>query len=315
MYRRIPGRALGIGALALFLVVAQTATALADSSALRPTVPSDITSLTTLAQALVDATAPSAADAAADLAALRARVAGADRQSVTLLSFDEPDAAIELRALAQSASAVLSRMEADDASLESARAAALAIAQGTDPGATLSAARLDALTVQVESARAALARDAAANVGVQLAPIALWAWPIAGKADVSQGWGPTIVDLEPSMTYRGTTFPHFHDAIDIAAPMGSSVLAATAGKVTFVGHFTDGAMVVKVESTDGLTELYAHLDDVRWPPSVRVGDAVTPGERIGSIGMTGMTTGPHLHFAVDRGTTPVDPLDLLPPRT
>ena len=159
------------------------------------------------------------------------------------------------------------------------------------------------------AADAAIAEIARA-AGVSLPVAVRWQWPADGV--VSQGFGPTALDLEPAATYRGTTYPHFHDAIDIAAPLGSAVRAAAAGRVAFVGHIAGGAEVVILAHADGLITLYAHLDDTLAPPPVKVGDVVEAGQRIGSIGLTGVTTGPHLHFAVRRGSDVLDPRSLLP---
>jgi murein DD-endopeptidase MepM/ murein hydrolase activator NlpD len=57
--------------------------------------------------------------------------------------------------------------------------------------------------------------------------------------------------------------------------------------------------------------VYAHLDDTFARPQVRIGDTVAANQVIGFVGLTGITTGPHLHFAVLRGGQPVDPLSLL----
>ena len=156
---------------------------------------------------------------------------------------------------------------------------------------------------------AVIARIAQAS-GVTLPGIERWQWPLAGA--VSQPFGPTTLDLEPAVTYRGTTYPHFHDAIDIAAPLGSAVTAAARGRVAFVGHIAGGAEVVVLAHADGLVTLYAHLDDTVAPPPVKLGDVVEAGQRIGAVGLTGITTGPHLHFAVRRATEPLDPRSLLP---
>jgi len=131
---------------------------------------------------------------------------------------------------------------------------------------------------------------------------------------VSQRFGPSALALEPPITYRGVSVPHFHDGIDVAAPLGSAVVAAAPGRVTFVGHLPDGAMVVVIAHDDGLVSLSAHLDDAFAPPPVRAGATVSAGDVIGFVGLTGMTTGPHLHFAVHDVTGPVDPLAILAPR-
>jgi murein DD-endopeptidase MepM/ murein hydrolase activator NlpD len=99
-----------------------------------------------------------------------------------------------------------------------------------------------------------------------------WTWPAAGP--LSQGFGPTQLALEPPLQYRGVTYPHFHPAIDIAAPLFTPVVSAAAGRVSFVGHFSDGAMVVLIANADGFVTLYAHLDDGLRPPLVHVGDTV-----------------------------------------
>jgi murein DD-endopeptidase MepM/ murein hydrolase activator NlpD len=139
-----------------------------------------------------------------------------------------------------------------------------------------------------------------------------WSWPAAGT--LSQTFGPTTFDLEPPLQYRGVTYPHFHPAIDIAAALFTPVVAAAAGRVSFVGHFSDGAMVILIAHPDGFVTLYAHLDDGLRPPLVHVGDSVSAGQPLGVIGLTGITTGAHLHFEVLQGAVPVDPLTVLPPR-
>lgn len=137
-----------------------------------------------------------------------------------------------------------------------------------------------------------------------------WSWPVRGA--VTQAFGPSALGLEPAVTYLGITFPHFHDAVDIAAPLGTVVTAPASGRVIFVGHLQDAAMVVVIQHDDGFVSLLAHLDDAFAPPPVRAGDLVTRGDVIGYVGMTGVTTGPHLHFAVHLAGAPIDPLSVLP---
>lgn len=62
----------------------------------------------------------------------------------------------------------------------------------------------------------------------------------------------------------------------------------------------------------GLFTLYAHLDDTRAPPSGNVGASVQAGDPSGLIGITGITTGPHLHFVIHFGDEPIDPSGLPP---
>src|SRR5207248_10701005 len=93
-------------------------------------------------------------------------------------------------------------------------------------------------------------------------------WCGSMRMIVSQPFGPSAFPLDPPLAYRGLTFAHFHDAIDVAAPLGASVVAVASGRVTFVGHLPDGAMVVVIAHDDGLVTLSAHLDDAFAPPPV-----------------------------------------------
>lgn len=156
-----------------------------------------------------------------------------------------------------------------------------------------------------------LVAKAAAAAGAPAFQQALaWVWP--AKGPVSQGFGPSALTLEPPRAYHGVSYPHFHDGVDIAVPLGAPVFAAAAGRVAFVGHLPDGAEVVLIAHDGGLFTLYAHLDDARQPPGVKVGDAVKAGDPIGVVGLTGITTGAHLHFVIRRGDEPIDPSSLLP---
>ncbi len=99
-----------------------------------------------------------------------------------------------------------------------------------------------------------------------------------------------------------------HDGLDIAAPLGTPVRAAAAGVVRFAGRVADGAVVVRIEHEDGSETLYGHLEPGL---DVRPGDRVAAGDTIGRIGLTGRTTGPHLHFEFRVGGRAVDPEPIL----
>ena len=165
-----------------------------------------------------------------------------------------------------------------------------------------------ASTVKIDE----LIATAAAAAGAPAFQRALaWVRPAIGP--VSQPFGPSALGLEPPRSFHGVAFPHFHDGIDIAAPLGSPVLAAADGRVAFVGHLPDGAMVVLLAHDGGIFTLYAHLDDTQAPPRVKLGERVRAGDPIGTVGLTGITTGAHLHFVIRRGDEPIDPAGLLPP--
>lgn len=103
-------------------------------------------------------------------------------------------------------------------------------------------------------------------------------------------------------------FNRFHHGIDIRAPIGTPVLAMHAGVVTTVAYEAGGygryVVIEHSEQGSTVTALYAHLKEA----SVKEGDQVDAATKIGSVGMTGRTTGPHLHFEISQDTGLIDPL-------
>lgn len=140
-------------------------------------------------------------------------------------------------------------------------------------------------------------------------PAPTWARPLAGE--ISQPFGPTALGLEPARLYRAVQYWHFHEGVDITAPAGTPILAPARGRVVFAGRMGDGAEVVVIAHDDGLVSLYAHLDAGALAPTVQSGDLVDAGTRIGAVGLTGLTTGYHLHWAVYKNGEPIDPLTTL----
>ncbi len=162
-------------------------------------------------------------------------------------------------------------------------------------------ARLEALASQERQLVAAGARLEP--------PDAAWRMPAAGA--LTQPFGPTGLRLEPGRVWGGVPYAHFHNGVDIGAPWGSPVVAPADGRVAFVGHMGDGAEVVVLAHAGGRVSLFAHLADVAgWSPPVVAGDTVKAGDRIGSIGTTGVVTGAHLHWSVYADGALVDPLSL-----
>jgi murein DD-endopeptidase MepM/ murein hydrolase activator NlpD len=138
---------------------------------------------------------------------------------------------------------------------------------------------------------------------------ALLVWPLDGR--ITQGFGPTDFALEPARCYEGICYAHFHDGIDIAAPIDTPVRAIAAGQVTIAGRMPDGGVVVQIEHSRDVFSVYGHLQPELV---VRAGDSVVAGQAIGRVGLTGLTTGPHLHFEIVASGVPVDPLLVLPPQ-
>jgi lipoprotein NlpD len=100
-----------------------------------------------------------------------------------------------------------------------------------------------------------------------------------------------------------------HDGIDLAAPAGTPVKTAQEGTVVYAGEQRGYGLIVIVQHTNGLITLYAHNRDLR----VKTGQTVRRSQVIATVGESGRTSGPHLHFEVRRDGKPVDPLDYLGP--
>ena len=142
--------------------------------------------------------------------------------------------------------------------------------------------------------------------GTNLSPLVL-SWPMTG-ARVTQPFGPSTLLLEPSLG----PFPHFHTGIDLAAALGTPVLAAADGIVVAVAHTSVGyGNYVMIAHGGGVITLYAHLLET----DVGLGDRVARGKKIGLEGSSGLSTGPHVHFEVRINDQVVDPIRFLTPAT
>ncbi len=117
----------------------------------------------------------------------------------------------------------------------------------------------------------------------------------------------------PSPGYVSSTFgmrvdpftglPQFHSGTDFAANVGAPVSATADGVVIVAGSFGAFGNTVQIDHGHGLTTVYGHLNRV----DVRPGDEVRRGDRVGGVGNTGRSTGPHLHYEVRLNGIPQDP--------
>ncbi|MEA2407489.1 MAG: hypothetical protein QOE69_1608, partial [Thermoleophilaceae bacterium] len=142
----------------------------------------------------------------------------------------------------------------------------------------------------------------AASCLAEAAPArAAWVWPVSGDVITA---------------YRNGTDPYAtgqHRGIDIAAPVGTPVVAAAGGTVRFAGTAGSSGLTISVRTDDGYDTSYLHLSSA----AVHAGARVSSGDRIGAVGTTGTRSAPapHLHFGVrDAGTRHDyhDPLAFLP---
>jgi murein DD-endopeptidase MepM/ murein hydrolase activator NlpD len=86
----------------------------------------------------------------------------------------------------------------------------------------------------------------------------------------------------------------FHKGVDIAAPRGNPVYAYSSGTVTYAGWASGYGNFIAISHGKGMVTRYGHLSAI----NVRVGQQVSVRQRIGAVGSTGVSTGPHLHFEV-----------------
>lgn len=197
-----------------------------------------------------------------DLAAARDRLSRLEAQTASLLAQQQ---------------ATFARMSADKAAL------AKAIADGEKAEQQLAAQISNLIRLQAQR-------------GIPSQYSGTFAWPMAGS--VTQWFGCTGFAWEPPLG----SCAHFHQGIDISAPMYTPIRAAAPGRVVFAGanpyDAYPKAWIVIVAHSNSLTTWYAHIDNYTHPPAVKAGDWVVTGQVIAYEGMTGHTTGPHLHWAV-----------------
>ena len=126
----------------------------------------------------------------------------------------------------------------------------------------------------------------------------LFIWPVSGYVTSPYG-------------YRRNPFGggrlQFHSGIDIRGSTGTPIRAAMSGRVSQVGYDNILGNYVIINHNSGYRTLYGHMSVIR----VKTGAYVGGGERVGDVGNTGQSTGPHLHFTVYKNGVTVNPRTLL----
>ncbi len=102
-------------------------------------------------------------------------------------------------------------------------------------------------------------------------------------------------------------YERFHSGVDFAADYGSPIRAANDGYVIFAGWYGGYGNAVILDHGNGISTLYGHAEELL----VAEGQAVQRGQAIATVGSTGLSTGPHLHFEVRQAGEPIDPLAFL----
>ena len=121
---------------------------------------------------------------------------------------------------------------------------------------------------------------------------------------------PTVGDITSGFGYRRSPFGttrEFHSGIDIGAPRGTPVYATGNGVVRMASFSGGYGNVIFVDHGFGFSTVYAHLTRM----DVKIGQKVTKGQHIGSVGSTGRSTAPHLHYEVRVNGTAVNPYNYL----
>lgn len=121
--------------------------------------------------------------------------------------------------------------------------------------------------------------------------VSRFTWPIRGTITSKYGWRDS----------------GFHHGLDIAGNLGDPVQAAAGGVVSSAGYISLYGNTVIIDHPDGRQTLYAHLNQIKVKP----GDRVARGTIIATVGSTGRSTGPHLHFEIKQSDTREDPLAYL----
>ena len=134
-----------------------------------------------------------------------------------------------------------------------------------------------------------------------------------GKTTVGRGVlaspipGARITSSYGSRVHPIFLTPRMHTGIDFGSAWGTSIRAAADGKVIYADGYGGYGNATIIDHGGSLATLYAHQSSML----VKAGQRVTKGQVIGRVGSTGFSTGPHLHFEVRVGGTPVDPVRYL----
>lgn len=162
-------------------------------------------------------------------------------------------------------------------------------------------------------------------IGVNLAGLAFFAGIVVPQtqnviSDIQISMTPPrnviVVDAAPSMLQWpfhqfgiSQEFSAVHPAMDLTNPFGTPIYPVGDGVVTWIKYLSYGfGSHVLITHPDGLQSLYAHMNTIY----VHEGQKVTKTTQIGEVGLTGWTTGPHLHLEVYENEVPTNPLEVLP---
>ena len=126
-------------------------------------------------------------------------------------------------------------------------------------------------------------------------------WPCPASGRITSAFGGRSSPTEGASSN--------HQGIDIGAPTGSSILAAASGSVVIATYSASAGNYVMINHGGGVYTVYMHMNSI----GVSVGQSVSQGQQIGTVGSTGYSTGPHLHFGIRSNGTYVNPTAYVSP--
>jgi murein DD-endopeptidase MepM/ murein hydrolase activator NlpD len=148
-----------------------------------------------------------------------------------------------------------------------------------------------AIAARIRAAQRATRSSGPAYVATSGPSAAGMVWPVSGRVTSGFGW----------------RWGRMHEGIDIAAPTGTPIVSAAAGRVIYAGWMGGYGQLVIVDHGGGIATAYAHMSTM----GAGVGQSVSQGQVIGYVGCTGHCYGSHLHFEVRVNGAAVDPLRYL----
>ena len=165
------------------------------------------------------------------------------------------------------------------------------------PQGALSVSTKGASLMEIDASTAALFerldKVAVAKMAVERLPLA---FPVRGAYRHTSGFG---YRRDPKTGGR-----RLHKGADMAGARGTAIVATGDGVVSFAGRQSGYGRLIKIRHAQGFETFYAHLNKIR----VKKGQRVSRGDRIGDMGNSGRSTGPHLHYEIRVGGRPVNPM-------
>lgn len=241
---------------------------------------------------------------AANERAVRARKAAQARVAAVQADLERSRVALQSQQLAQA------QAQNQLGALADERRNLVAVADSNRRQTAQVVAQMEELSASQELQLEALIRERAAEIAAQQAAqqrasgiagstvqpsgSGSFSWPVTGTITSPFGWRANPF---------GGSAPDFHSGLDIAAPTGTTVTAAASGTVMLAQWYGGYGNYILIDNGKSYSTGYGHLSAIY----VSVGQVVKRGQAIGAVGMTGLATGPHLHFEIRIDGKPVDP--------